>query len=34
MTFRVRCPGYLTVEREMTIPGNAADWNFQMHRPE
>jgi hypothetical protein len=34
MTLRVSNPGYVTVEREIHIPGNQSDYNFQIHRPE
>ena len=34
MTLRVSHPGYVTLEREIHAPGNPADHNFQLHRPE
>jgi hypothetical protein len=34
MTLRVSYPGYVPVEREIQIPGNPVDRNFQIHRSE
>jgi len=34
MTLRVSNPGYVTAEREIRVPGNQSDYNFQIHRPE
>ncbi|HEX4566099.1 MAG TPA: Ig-like domain-containing protein [Vicinamibacterales bacterium] len=33
-TLRVSYPGYVTVEREIQVPGNFVDRNFQIHRSE
>jgi Bacterial Ig-like domain (group 2) len=34
MTLRVSYPGYVTVDREIQVPGNPVDRNFQIHRSE